>query len=155
MVDVYGHKEQRRCDESPRLIGGRSPGRRDSRRALDDEELFVVEGSQKIHWRNVQTAENVCQVQGANGKHVQISSENAQQLQHRLCALLSLRLPTIVGHSARCIETSKTSKEHATAVVNDECGHFMSGEEEVNRPQEPSAPLHGEEAVNSSISRPS
>ena len=31
-------------------------------RALDDEELFVVEGSQKIHSRNGQTAENVLQV---------------------------------------------------------------------------------------------
>ena len=32
MIDVYGHKEQRRCNESVRLIDGRSPGSQDSRR---------------------------------------------------------------------------------------------------------------------------
>ena len=32
MIDVYGHKEQRRCKESLRLIGGGSPGSRDTRR---------------------------------------------------------------------------------------------------------------------------
>ena len=33
-------------------------------RALDDEELFVVEGSQKITWRNVPTAENSAKYKG-------------------------------------------------------------------------------------------
>ena len=32
MVYVYGLKEQQRCKESLRLLGGRSPGSQDSRR---------------------------------------------------------------------------------------------------------------------------
>ena len=48
-------------------------------------------------------------------------------------------------HSARCVNTSKTSTEHATAVVGDVRGHFNRGkEQDVNRPQEPSLPLHVE-----------
>ena len=43
-------------------LGVETPGDLATPRALDDEELFVVEGSQKIHSRNGQTAENVLQV---------------------------------------------------------------------------------------------
>ena len=56
-------------------------------------------------------------------------------------------LPANVGHSARCI-TSKTSRTHATATVDDEHGYFLIGhvcrETTRIRPQEPSPPNHAE-----------
>ena len=86
MINVYGHKEQQRCNESLRLIGGRSPGSQDSRqprhpRALDDEELFIIEGFKK-------SAENRddCKIQGAHKNNADIIGNNSEQLKHLLRA---------------------------------------------------------------------
>ena len=95
-----------------------------------------LEGS-KIHSRKNLPAENVCWIQWAH------RNETVQQLKHRLCTLLSLRLPTIVGTQGEVRQYSNTNTEHDTAVVDDERGHFKSGED-VYRPQEPSVPLNVE-----------
>ena len=60
--------------QSLRTNGGRSPGSQDSQRprhppALDNEELLVIEGYQKIQKRNLQTAENICKLQGGSWKY--------------------------------------------------------------------------------------
>ena len=67
-------------------------------------------------------------------------------LKHLLCTLLTVCMPSYRQrreHSARCRSTSKTSKKHATAVVDDERGHFIIGmgtrrkEQDENQPQDP------------------
>ena len=67
-------------------------------------------------------------------------------LKHLLCTLLTVCMPSYQQrreHSARCRSTSKTSKKHATAVVDDERGHFIIGmgtrrkEQDENQPQDP------------------
>ena len=56
-------------------LGVWTPGDPATPRALDNEELFVVKGSQKITWRNVPTAEHICKVRGAHRNIVQVSKE--------------------------------------------------------------------------------
>ena len=41
----------------------------------------------------------------------------------------------------------KQSTIHATAVVDDKSSHFISGEQDVNRPQDPSVPQHVEKEI--------
>ena len=59
------------------------------------------------------------------------------------CAHFSILEGKRREHSARCVITSKTRKKHATAVVDDECGHEEEEQYE-NRPQKPSLPIHVE-----------
>ena len=99
-----------RCNESLRLVGGRSPGSQTpgdlaNPRALDNEELFIVEGSQKITWRNVPTAENSAKYKGLIEIMPRIPSENThEQPKHLLCTLLTVCMPT-------CRQTSGTQRE--------------------------------------------
>ena len=141
MIDVYGHKEQRRCIESLRLLGGRSPGSRDSRRP---PHRALVEGSQKYTGAASRLLKISARCKRLKGKSTRIPSET-DQLKHRLCTLLTLSKPTCrqsSGTQPRCIDTSKTSIIHATAVVDDERGHWEKSM--TYRPQDPSLPLHVE-----------
>ena len=122
-----------RC-KSLRLIGGRSPERLTPGdpailRALDNEELFVVEGSQKIHWRNAPTAKKTPKIQGARRKNCPDFNVKLQPRQ-LLCTLLSVCMPSW----RRSLGTQREVQFHQQNQQNachchgdDESGHFLFG----------------------------
>ena len=95
MIDVYGHKEQRRCNESLRLIGGRSPGSRDSRRPRhlprprrrkNSSSSTAPKKSTRATSRPRKTS---ARCKGLAREISTFPSETAQQPKHRLCTLLN------------------------------------------------------------------
>ena len=104
-----------------RPIGGRSPGSGDSSPLPSPSTTKNSSSSrgQKIHSRNVQTAENVCQIQEAHGK---MSGFPRKKLLGGRCRPAGGAADRRREHSTRCTRTSKTNKIHATAVVDDERG---------------------------------
>ena len=89
----YGHSTPVTATHSLRLIGGRSPGSQDSRRprhprALDDEELFIVEGSKNSTRANFGQLGKSADTGGSQEKLSEFPYEAVQQSKHLLCILL-------------------------------------------------------------------
>ena len=89
-------------------------------RAPDDEELFVIEGSQKL----------LCKM------GLQIQANTATEAS-TVRLLRSQACNNRREHRARCTVTSKTRKHKTTAVVDDESGHKQRAGQ--SRLREPSA----------------
>ena len=94
-----------RCNESLRLIGGGSPGSQDSRRprhplALDNEELFVVEGSKKPPSGVCRLLKDCKKYKGDRGNTVHVFEEKLLGDRSIHCAHLSIQEAN-VGNTAR------------------------------------------------------
>ena len=153
MIDVYDHKEQRCCNESLRLVGGRSPGSQvlATRPPPPPPEPWTTKNSSSSRAPKKSTGAT-CRLlkvsakykQGAHRSIVRVSEEKLLGGRSINCAHFSMPLVNNRReHSARWTNTSKTSTIHATAVVDEVRVHFGEEQDE-NRPREASLPNHVE-----------